>query len=565
MRVGSGIVILAALGLWLVPAASAATIPVNIVADTVANDANCSLREAVTSAQANSANPADGCVDGQSATADLITLDAPDSSYTLAGTPDENLNAGGDLDIRQPPGADAGLTIRGDLDPIAGPLDVIDGADIDRVIHVLATTPVTIDTVVIEDGLTGNDGGGIFAATGSLLSLKSSVVIRNVAARGGGIYKDSGGSLSISDSSIGGPPGMSLRGNMASVAGGGLFSEIGTSIVRTLVEDNTATQVANANPTEIRGGGIVISTATGTSTIQDSTIKDNDVTSPEDGDVAHGAGIDLSGPAPLRITGSTISGNNVFTHTLNALPPLPRPGGGGIWQDFATSLEALNSTISGNSTTGPAVDVGGAIATQFPATATTKLVHTTIALNTTDGTLDGIANAGPLTLRGSLINQAGEGCQTAAVADAYNVDAGESCVGPNVDTDLPNTLAVPEGLANNGGPTATHALGPMSPALNVVPPAACLDLESTPLGVDQRGAARPAFGGCDAGSYERGCSEVPCPLAPPAPAPAVAPVVTQASGSPARRCKKRKKRRGRPAASSKKRKAKCKKKRKRKK
>jgi CSLREA domain-containing protein len=556
---------LAGLALWLAPSAFAATIPVNIATDTVLNDANCSLREAVTSAQANAANAADGCVDGESAVADVITLKAPDSNYTLAGTADENSNAGGDLDIKQPPGADAGLTIRGDLDPISGPLDVIDGADIDRVIHVLATTPVEIDTVAVEHGLTGGEGGGIFAAAGSSLTVKGSQVLRNAAIRGGGIYKASGGALNISDSSIGGPPAISSTGNLASQAGGGLYSEVAPNILRTVVEDNTATEAANADGNDFSGGGIVIRAASGNAVIQDSTIKDNDVTSHENGDSAQGAGIELEGPAPLRITGSTISGNNVYSHVTSSLPgSAVRPGGGGVWQSLGTSLEVLNSTISGNSTTGPAVDVGGAIAILNSAMspASTTLVHTTITLNTTDGALDGIANppSAALTLRGSIINQAGEGCQTAAVANAYNVDAGQSCVGPNVDSDLPDTLAMLEDLANHGGPTDTHALPPTSPALDVVPPAACLNLTSGPLLVDQRGAQRPFAAGCDAGSYERvicnGIEALACPvnLTPPVATPAVA-----------KRCKKKRKRKRRHAATSAKRKKKtCKKKRRKK-
>src|SRR6185436_14454861 len=54
-------------------------------------------------------------------------------------------------------------------------------------------------------------------------------------------------------------------------------------------------------------------------------------------------------------------------------------------------------------------------------------------------------------------------------------------------------------LADNGGPTPTHALVAGSPALDVIPPAdpACAD-----DGTDQRGAPRPVGAGCDVGSFE---------------------------------------------------------------
>jgi uncharacterized Zn-binding protein involved in type VI secretion len=49
------------------------------------------------------------------------------------------------------------------------------------------------------------------------------------------------------------------------------------------------------------------------------------------------------------------------------------------------------------------------------------------------------------------------------------------------------------GLADNGGPTFTHALLAGSPAINAGDPAAC-------PATDQRGTARTAT--CDIGSYE---------------------------------------------------------------
>ena len=52
-------------------------------------------------------------------------------------------------------------------------------------------------------------------------------------------------------------------------------------------------------------------------------------------------------------------------------------------------------------------------------------------------------------------------------------------------------------LANNGGPTATLALLTGSPAINVIPSAACA------VAKDQRGVHRPQGTRCDIGSYEK--------------------------------------------------------------
>jgi len=53
-------------------------------------------------------------------------------------------------------------------------------------------------------------------------------------------------------------------------------------------------------------------------------------------------------------------------------------------------------------------------------------------------------------------------------------------------------------LANNGGPTMTHALVTGSPAIDAVPGA---DPKCT--GTDQRGMPRPQGAGCDIGAFEK--------------------------------------------------------------
>ena len=53
-------------------------------------------------------------------------------------------------------------------------------------------------------------------------------------------------------------------------------------------------------------------------------------------------------------------------------------------------------------------------------------------------------------------------------------------------------------LANNGGPTKTHALPAGSPAIDAIPP-----FDPGCTGTDQRGVARPRGAGCDIGAFER--------------------------------------------------------------
>ncbi|MBW2381057.1 MAG: hypothetical protein JRG70_16160, partial [Deltaproteobacteria bacterium] len=62
-------------------------------------------------------------------------------------------------------------------------------------------------------------------------------------------------------------------------------------------------------------------------------------------------------------------------------------------------------------------------------------------------------------------------------------------------------------LADNGGPTRTHALLPDSWATDQIPAADCVDADGAPLTTDQRGEPRPvAIHGpeprCDVGAFE---------------------------------------------------------------
>jgi hypothetical protein len=57
-------------------------------------------------------------------------------------------------------------------------------------------------------------------------------------------------------------------------------------------------------------------------------------------------------------------------------------------------------------------------------------------------------------------------------------------------------------LANNGGPTLTHAVLATSIARNAGNPAGCTNAEGQPLAHDQRGFTRVDGGRCDIGAVE---------------------------------------------------------------
>jgi hypothetical protein len=90
---------------------------------------------------------------------------------------------------------------------------------------------------------------------------------------------------------------------------------------------------------------------------------------------------------------------------------------------------------------------------------------------------------------GGNIESPGDTCGFDQTGDQVNVTAGQLNLGP---------------LADNGGPTMTHALLPGSVAIDVIPEADCVDADGAPLTMDQRGEPRPEPGGtmCDVGAFE---------------------------------------------------------------
>jgi hypothetical protein len=180
----------------------------------------------------------------------------------------------------------------------------------------------------------------------------------------------------------------------------------------------------------------------------------------------NGVGIVMrgSGSSWLRVENSTITGHE-----------------GGYWPAIAGVTTVLvNTTVSGNtsvSSTSPVV-----------LSSRLTLVNSTIAHNAGAG-----VNSGALVLRNSIIsNNSGDNCTNGALLNTYegtNLSDDDTCGGP-LDITIADPLLGP--LADNGGPTRTHALSAGSPAINGG--AACS------VTVDQRYAPRDAQ--CDLGAFE---------------------------------------------------------------
>ncbi len=573
----------------LVPgSAAAATIDVEIRTDEFDDNGDCSLREAVQSANADGAAQMEsGCVAGLGA--DVITLHAGDP-YTLTtpidGTPDIT---DGDLELMDLDGAQV-------LGDGAG-TTIIDGGDHDRIFEVIAGG-LTVDSLTVRNGLvaTAVGGGGILssAAAGTLALTDVAVTQNQVSVTGtggGGVALEGGGSLAVSGTSqidgnvstgFGGGishasdgnvtlnPGVTVDGNSGVGFGGGVF--VGGNGTLTIdgasVSDNqlaeNATQIAigsaissstNAvgisdamfngndsvgdkagpavdlfavNPAQIDSTTISGNTATGEddldsdvlgpagirvndsagTTIADSTISSNSVTGADTQDPIFGGGIYVV--TPLTLTGSTLALNSVAAGSASSR------GGGGMYIEGSAQTGILNATFTGNDAAG---GVGGAINLQLngqltvgQSTFSGNMAPQGAAINTQGGA------SSILTMRGSIFTEGATACSFGGGgtvnADSFNVDADTSCVGATDDTDYENTLALLGPLADNGGPTETKALVDFDYSPIVNGGGACTQLDgSTPLLVDQRGAPRPADGGCEPGSYERiNCLGSPVPV-----------------------------------------------------
>ena len=236
-------------------------------------------------------------------------------------------------------------------------------------------------------------------------------------------------------------------------------------------------QISN-NVSDTFGGAIAVFHSNPVN-ISNSTISGNTANSPGTG----GGGISNGGT--LNLVNSTVSGNS-------APNAVPAGGGGGGIINFGT-FTAVNSTITGNRVSA-AVGGGG-----IDARGTESLRNTIVAGNFkgTGSTASDIENGTIDTASNNLI---GDATTSGGMTNGTN----GNIVGVAVNTVLNATLA------NNGGPTQTHALLNGSPAINTGSNALALDASNAALTTDQRGTGfSRVVGTVDIGAFELPLSITP--------------------------------------------------------
>jgi CSLREA domain-containing protein len=457
--------------------ASATTIKVDTLSDELNGDADCSLREAVQTANTNSA--VSGCEKGQNSNRDTIKLEAQD--YPLLTSTNEGSNANGDFDVA----AGGPLTIAGKG---TGDTRIIQSGD-DRVFDVLTSADLTVTGMRISGGDvtsfdTANGRGGNLRVTDAKLTLANVEVAGGDAFVGGAVHANNSARINISKALF--------DSNDATGVGGSLSLQSGAkgTVKRTTFQ---LSDVTNATGT---GEGGAILSAGGGLKLFDSTVQSSGV---DTSGVAHSAlGAAIYSVAPLEIRRSTIRGNTTSADTDNT-----SEHGGGVYVSGDEAL-IVNSTFFDNRAGGPGDNDGdgGAI---YNSAGQVEVKHVTFDSNigTDEGdTLSSVS--GNLNLFGSIIDDAPDPCSGGTVlSDGFNVSESIDANCNFVGSDVPGGDPGLGSFADNGGFTETIAIAPTSDAKNLVPKSQCKPATGLE---DQRGFKRPNGKKCDGGAFELGAN-----------------------------------------------------------
>ncbi len=304
--------------------------------------------------------------------------------------------------------------------------------------------------------------------------------------------------------------GMTLRNGRSDPNDGGAVHNAGTLTLSNVVIENSHGD----------DGGATANSAT--ATLLDSRLMDNAAADTGGAIINHGAmtvrntSIDTNS-APYAGGGVNNLGTLTVSESLIAHNGSSSGNGGGLASFASATLTNVTMSDNGASINGGGIYSEGSLA----------LSSVTITGNAANGAGDGLyASDSGVQFRNTII--AGNHNDQCAGTGGYisqgnNLSDAEDCLFI-AGGDLQNTDPMLGLLADNGGPTQTHAL---------LDGSAAIDHAQTLVGcppTDQRGVVRPQNGQCDIGAYEAGAAPTPTPL--PTSMPGATPTNTPA-GTPA--------------------------------
>jgi len=347
----------------------------------------------------------------------------------------------GDLNLTQPNLAGQWIMIAG----AGAGSTIIDGGQLDRVIHVASNRGAILSDLTLRNGLASGDGGGVLSEGG--LNIRRSRIEGNRSGQSGGGVR-SHQEFYLFDSVV--------SGNTAANDGGGLYGSGAVEVRGSTIGGNAALGLGN-------GGGAYL---TASSTIIASTIHGNSAN--------NGGG--LLAESRMTLLNCTVSTNAA------------RGNGGGVYNFGLTHL--LNTSVIDNDADHDRDENGGIGGGVYAAAGEDRHLLVTNALIARNTLFDS-----------PIYNDCSGLLEAYGRNFFYDLDG---CNIPNPGSGLV-TLATIGPLQDNGGPTFTHALLAGSEAIDAsASNFGCVDDGGEPLEVDQRSAGRPVGVRCDVGAFEFG-------------------------------------------------------------
>jgi hypothetical protein len=396
------------------------------------NGVDCDLIEAINAA--NSDAPSNDCPAGSGVVTDTITLLSDIILTNYYDYSDNGL-----------PEIASAITVEGAGYTISRTVDAPEF----RFFLVGSNGALILNELTLRNG-GGTDfdeyGGVLYLYEGSVILNDSAIINNSTAYYAGALYNEYG-TLTLNNSTI--------SDNISEYYGGAIYNYGGALTL------NSST--ISGNISEYYGGAIY--SEYGELTVDRSTFSNNST--------AYYGGAIYNYDGPLTLTNSTLSGNFAQDY------------GGAIYNEYG-ALTLTNSTLTANS-----ADYAGAI---YHYDNTLILNRTVLAGNSADSDIAELYNDGG-TVNADSFNLLGDSSKTNAQA-FYDFTPGATDITATSDGTNPTALAaiLDPTLADNGGPTLTHALVPGSPAVDAA--------DDSSLATDQRGVTRPQGAADDIGAVE---------------------------------------------------------------